>query len=306
MSANNNTLVSVVMASCNGERFIAAQIDSILNQSYSNFELIICDDASEDQTQKIIENYCIQDSRIQFHVNAIRLGVNKNFEKAVSLAQGDFIAITDQDDIWKLDKLEKLLALFKSEQTVLVHGQSLRFSTTPPLDQKFYSKRNLLEGGNPAQLLYFNTVAGHNIVFRKKLLEKQSLFPEGIFYDWWLVMLALRFGKVEASPEVLTFHRNHDNNVTLGKKDEKRQTKAKAKERMLALEVFINQLALPQQANNIATPLLKKLKLLNEKRFSISLFLYLVKQSNVLFFFKKNKFPFLSTLKICYRMSWAI
>lgn len=306
MPVNTQPFISVVMATYNGEIFLAQQIDSILQQSYQHFEIIICDDASQDQTQSIIERYSKADNRIQYHFNTKQLGLNKNFEKAISLAKGDYIAISDQDDIWRSDKLEKLSSLFETEDTVLVHGQSIRFSSVPPLDQKWYTKRNLLEGNNPSQLLYFNTVAGHNIIFRKQLFDNFPFIPEGIFYDWWLVMLALCYGKVATSSEILTFHRIHENNVTLGKKDEKRQTKAKAKERLRALTIFMNHLPLPHHTQKIATSLQQRLQYLNKKRFSLSLFLFLIQHTRIFFFFKKNKIPFFSTLKISYRMSWAI
>ena len=95
-----NELISIAMTSYNGEKYIREQLDSILTQTYGNFELIICDDRSKDSTVEIIKDYCIKDSRIKLYVNEKNLGFKKNFEKAISLCKGEYIALSDQDDIY--------------------------------------------------------------------------------------------------------------------------------------------------------------------------------------------------------------
>src|ERR1700748_3070750 len=95
-------LVSVAMCTYNGEKYIRQQLDSILNQTWRNLEIVIVDDGSSDDTFAIISEYAEKDSRIKCFKNEVNLGFNKNFEHAVELTTGDYIAISDQDDIWLL------------------------------------------------------------------------------------------------------------------------------------------------------------------------------------------------------------
>ena len=101
-------MISVAMATYNGEKFIREQLDSILAQTITDWELIVCDDVSTDSTIAILEEYANKDGRIQIHKNKVNLGFKRNFEKAISLCSGDYIALCDQDDIWKHDKVEKM------------------------------------------------------------------------------------------------------------------------------------------------------------------------------------------------------
>ncbi len=306
MLLNEKPLISVVMAAYNGEAFIAQQIESIRTQTYTHWELIIVDDASTDQTTDIIRSLMKQETRIRLAVNTENIGVNRTFEKAISMAVGSFIAISDQDDVWRNDKLEILLSLFTDDRVTLAHAPSIRFREHPPTSIRQYDTRIPLTGQHPEQCLFFNTVAGHQVLFRKSILSKNTTIPEGIFYDWWLVMQASIHGEIRASREVLTYHRVHQQNVTLGKKDEKKQTRAKANERLRALSLFISQANLPADVHKLANQLKSKLVALETQRFSVRLFFFLWKHSATFFFFKKNTVPFVSRLKISYRMSWAI
>src|SRR4051812_10655388 len=118
--------VSVVVCTYNGEKFLPQQLNSLISQTYANLEIIISDDHSSDDTVKIAASFQKRDPRIRIHVNESNLGFNKNFEQAFDLSTGDFIAVCDQDDIWKPNKIKDMMSLFK-EETVLVYCQSVRF-----------------------------------------------------------------------------------------------------------------------------------------------------------------------------------
>src|SRR5437868_2195931 len=123
-----NSLVSVVMCTYNGSRFVAEQIESICSQTYKELQVIIVDDASSDNTYDIVTQWAAKDPRIQAYRNENNIGFNLNFNKACKLATGDFIAIADQDDIWELTKIEKLMSkINESPDILLVHCISARF-----------------------------------------------------------------------------------------------------------------------------------------------------------------------------------
>lgn len=100
-------LVSIITPVYNGEKFIGATIESVLNQTYSNWEMIIVDDRSIDNTVDIIRKYAKIDNRIKLHVSKINLGAAGTRNKCLELMNGRFIAYLDADDIWTMDKLEK-------------------------------------------------------------------------------------------------------------------------------------------------------------------------------------------------------
>ena len=108
--------VSVVMCTYNGEKYIREQIDSILNQTYPIYELIIQDDCSTDGTVSIINEYVNKFSNVQLYINEKNLGFNTNFESVAMKAHGDFVAISDQDDVWMPNKL--ISAIKKLKETI--------------------------------------------------------------------------------------------------------------------------------------------------------------------------------------------
>ena len=92
--------IDILMATYNGEKYLREQIDSILNQTFKDFNLIICDDCSKDSTWQILEEYQKKDSRIKIIKNEKNLGYNKNFEKLLSFVKSDYFMLSDQDDFW--------------------------------------------------------------------------------------------------------------------------------------------------------------------------------------------------------------
>lgn len=106
-AAGGGAGISVVMATFNGARFLDEQLGSVLFQTVQPLEVIVCDDRSDDETVSIVESW-MDRLPLKYYVNESRLGVVRNFQRACSLAtEGNYIALCDQDDIWKPDKLEK-------------------------------------------------------------------------------------------------------------------------------------------------------------------------------------------------------
>ena len=106
---NTYPLVSVALCTYNGAAYLPEQLETIINQSYVNLEIVISDDGSTDNTTRIIKEFQQKDHRIKFFQNETNLGYNKNFEKVFSLCLGDYIAIADQDDIWEVNKIECMM-----------------------------------------------------------------------------------------------------------------------------------------------------------------------------------------------------
>ena len=106
-----NELVSIIMPSYNTGNFIKETIDSVINQTYSNWELIIVDDCSNDNTEEVVNN--IKDKRIKWMKNEVNSGAAVSRNKALKVANGRYIAFLDSDDLWKKDKLEKQIRFMK-------------------------------------------------------------------------------------------------------------------------------------------------------------------------------------------------
>ena len=113
-------LISIALCTYNGEEFIRQQLNSLLNQTYTNIEIIAVDDFSIDRTVAILQEYAALDRRLNIFTNEHNLGYTNNFEKALNLCNGDLIAICDQDDIWHPDKL-KIQSELMSGHELLYH-----------------------------------------------------------------------------------------------------------------------------------------------------------------------------------------
>ena len=203
------------MCSYNGERFIKEQIDSILEQSYSNFELIITDDCSSDKTIEIIKNYQENDSRIKLYQNEVNLGFVKNFEKAISLCSGDYIALADQDDIWKKNKLEAFIE--NIEENVLIYSDALLIDEhSESMGKELIRPTNLLvSGSNNRAFLLGNCVSGNTLMFKKELVEYILPIPKEVsFHDIWIAFVASTYGSINFTDEAMTYYRRYSEQVT--------------------------------------------------------------------------------------------
>lgn len=111
--------ISIAMCTYNGERFIQEQLDSFLKQSRLPDELVVCDDGSQDMTISILEDFCRRAPfPVRIFINSANLGYSRNFEKAMSICRGDIIAFSDQDDVWKPQKLARFEHFFKERPKV--------------------------------------------------------------------------------------------------------------------------------------------------------------------------------------------
>ena len=199
--------VSVVMATYNGEKFLSEQIDSILAQSYPVHELIIQDDCSTDGTTDVVRQYMKEHPFIKLFVNERNVGYNENFRLAALHATGDFVALSDQDDIWFPQKLER--------QVAAIGNADICFSNTldgEALDKhpKLMNHRCFFEG-----TILCNQVSGHTMLCRREFVQNPDCWIDGgIFYDQSLTLHALMGGGLVKISEPLNLHRRLPSSVT--------------------------------------------------------------------------------------------
>jgi len=206
-----NPLVSIAMCTYNGEKYLIQQLESIQNQSHKNLEIIIVDDCSTDGTVEILNKFVHLDRRIKIFKNPVNIGYNKNFEKAVQLTSGEFIAISDQDDVWMSDKIESLLA--KIADNWLIFSNSTYINSKSELLEGRILKRIDESTLTYKGLLLRNFVTGHTVLFDRKLLNYILPIPNEGFYDWWMGFVALYHNKIIYCNKTLTQYRIHDNSV---------------------------------------------------------------------------------------------
>lgn len=288
-----DVFVSVVMCTYNGENFLSEQIKTILEQTHQNIELVIVDDCSADQTQAIIKEWMNKDQRIRFYQNETNIGYNKNFEKAITLARGDYIAISDQDDIWLPQKLERLLTAFDLPGVVLANAPSAKL-----VEETVHFKSSSLlypfSGNDTRKLFLFNQITGHCILFKKELVAKIIPVPDAMFYDWWIGVVATCNGRIHSLQECLVYHRIHQTNSYFNKKRIKTDADI-----LHAWKLFAT---IKEMKNEYKAFLLRLIYLVDRRRkkkplFDIAMFFFLLKHSRLIFGHKKRKIPQITYLK---------
>ncbi len=202
--------VSVALCTYNGEAFLQKQLDSILTQTYAPFEVIIVDDNSTDSTREILISYQERYPFIKVYLNEANVGFNQNFEKAISLASGEYICLSDQDDVWYPDKIKTLLENIGENWLIFSNSEIINLDETP-------TGKNLLNhfkfSDDYKSILFENFVTGHTCLMNRDL--KKYIFPLPLkgYYDWWLGFIALYHHKLVYLDQVLTKYRVHEGSV---------------------------------------------------------------------------------------------
>lgn len=288
-----NETVSVVMSTYNGAGYIKEQLDSILNQTYSKLQIIIVDDASADCTYEILKSYAAKDDRIFLYQQEKNLGYNLSFSEACSKATGTYIAISDQDDIWEPDKIEKQVnKIKKNPKNVLVHCISARFEDKAKPHLRSIKKLNFYRGRDIRNFYLHNYISGHAILFHHSLLKAALPFPPNVYYDWWLTACACTIGEIDFVDEILVWHRMHEANATGAAKPKmffSEQTKS-------ILPTILGIHNIPRDEYEFGEALLNRYQDL-KGNFSWPLFWFLLKNSPVVFGHKRRTFPWFSYLK---------
>ena len=206
-------MISVCLASYNGEKYIHEQLSSILACLDSEDELIVSDDGSSDGTISIIKDLVLRDKRIKL-VDGPHRGVIANFSNLISLAKGDEIFLSDQDDVWHPDKVSKVMSTFEMTGTDLVtHNARIVDSERNPTKSTLFSIRSSKPGF--LKNVVKNSYVGCCMAFKREIVPYILPIPENIeMHDWWIGLV----GELMTSPvfidDELIDYRRHNANVS--------------------------------------------------------------------------------------------
>ncbi|MDD2781606.1 glycosyltransferase family 2 protein [Sulfuricurvum sp.] len=269
------------MTTYNGQDYVEEQIDSILNQTYRQLHLTISDDSSSDNTLNILKRYQAKFTNITIMTNQKRIGYVKNFEQLLNHIQGEYFALSDQDDIWDRDKIEKMMnsmvAHEKSNPNVpiMVHsdlrmidkdGKELNLSYSKFRNYHFKSSKDI------ATLVSRGGVMGNTILMNNFLRKLVLPFDKNVVHhDYWIALVNELKGHRISLKEALVSYRIHDKNtsnkIDLFNKKRSKQTHQ----------------ALPYRDNNryeILKGVIKRYAISNEDKRSIVIFLRYLRAQN--------------------------
>ncbi|MEL6787439.1 MAG: glycosyltransferase [Cyanobacteria bacterium J06607_15] len=217
--------ISVLMSVYNGSAYLQESIESILHQTYSDFEFIIIDDCSTDKSAAIIAKYAQKDRRIKLITNQTNIGLTKSLNKGLTLAQGEYIARQDADDISYPARLEKeVLVLEKSADIGLVSCNiNLIDSQGNSLGKLDRACDTDIVGW---YLLFYNRLAGHSqVMFRRQLVIKLRGYDEARLYsqDYELWCRLINVSNIAILPEILLKQRRHADSISASKSLEQKK-----------------------------------------------------------------------------------
>ena len=235
-------LVSIVLPVYNGEKYLRESIESVISQTYTNWELIIVDDCSKDKTAEIAKEYAEKDGRIQYYLNEKNLRLPRNLNKGFSLARGDYLTWTSDDNVFLSNAIETLVKALEDDTDA-----EFAFSDLDIIDE--YSVKS---GSQRIPKNYFEQIIGTNIVgacflYTRKVYDTVGDYQHGKIlvedYDYWQRIFAKY--KTVAVHEVLYKYRVHSSSLT-GTNPESVTNKA-YKETMLCNRPLFGKITLAQK-----------------------------------------------------------
>ncbi|CAA6827805.1 MAG: Alpha-L-Rha alpha-1,3-L-rhamnosyltransferase (EC [uncultured Sulfurovum sp.] len=287
----NSPKITILIATYNGELYIREQLNSILNQSFTDFKITIRDDNSDDTTWITLKEFKHKyTDKIELFQNKNQLGVVKNFEKLISGSTTEYIALSDQDDIWHKDKLLKSFNALEREnhKTPLLFHSDLKVINNDKRElynsffkMRFYTfpKKRSID-----IMLGRSGVMGNTIVFNYALKEKILPFPKDlVVHDYWIALVNEFFGKRITSTERLVDYRIHESNVSNSIKN---INKKKKFQNMIKLDFTLPYHKISREL--VLDEFLLRFNIKKEEKDLINYF------KNYLLFNQKNRFYFIS------------
>ena len=207
-------MISVCLATYNGEKYIIEQLTSILVQLSDNDEVIISDDHSTDNTIPLIQS--LNDPRVKIFINELGQGYTRNFENAINNASGDIIFLSDQDDVWIENKVKLMSEKLQSHDLVISDALISDSNLTPTLGSHFKvhgTKSGFLNNWLKTRYI------GACMAFRREMLSKLLPFPsqsKWCAHDYWIANVGELYYKVELIDTPLIKYRRHGHNASNG------------------------------------------------------------------------------------------
>jgi len=295
-----NKLVSICVATYNGEKYIREQLDSLLSQTYQHLEILLQDDCSTDNTFQILTEYAEQYDNIKLFQNKKNLGYTKNFQSLIQKSKGAYIMLCDQDDIWENKKIEILLNNI-NDNTLIYHNSLLVNAEGNSMEQTLSQKlqNNFISSNTALTFIFDNCISAHAMLFKKELLTFIKNIPESIYFDQYIAATAASLNGVTYIDQNLVQYRQHSTNTLKKKKMKKtvmKKIQEKSQKKLIENTLLIQKLqdfsqiaTLQQNEKEILNILLSYYKNFKGSFFQLDMFLFLLKNKNILFqITKKN------------------
>jgi len=205
-------MISVVLAAYKGEKYIAEQVKSILSQLDEDDELVISDDFPEGETYGAIKSIAENDNRVRY-IHGKGQGLIKNFENAIINAKGDYIFLSDQDDIWLDGKVQAVMAEFDKGFDVVMHDADIVDGELNPTGETAFGVNGA--GTGIVKNIIKNSYQGSCMAFRADMKKYILPFPEDIpMHDQWIGILGEKYGKVSLINKPYLLYRRHGGNAS--------------------------------------------------------------------------------------------
>lgn len=212
--------INILMPTYNGRLYLRKQLDSILNQTFSDFRLFISDDASTDSTLKILKEYEEKDKRIEIYGHQKNIGIAANMEFLIGKVRSEYFMFADQDDVWEPDKIEKTFNKMKETDSDLVYTDvevtDSRLKITAPSYWKLKGFENKIKKYNNFESLYLNNyVTGCTMLIKSKWINEFLPLPQNskyILYDYWIALVISQNGKMSYVDKPTMKYRQHKKN----------------------------------------------------------------------------------------------
>ena len=220
--------IDILLASYNGGKYIAEQIESLFAQTFTDWRLLIRDDGSSDDTPAIIEQYAQKyPGKIEvIHDDAVCRNATKNFFELLKHADADYVMFCDQDDVWLPYKIQITYDYMKRAERENPDKPVLVFTGLQVVDAELRSMDQLMSLNFPErrytfrELIFGNCAAGCTEMLNRKCYEGMSGFSEGIkYHDWCASLYASAFGVIVRVPMALILYRQHNTNAIGAEKD---------------------------------------------------------------------------------------
>ena len=288
----NLPLVSIAMATYNGEKFVEQQIQSLLAQDYPNLEIVISDDCSQDRTWEILERYAALDNRIRLLPRTVNLGYVGNFIRVFSECKGELISPCDQDDIWYPNKTSRLVEEM-GDATLIYCNNRFIDENNSSLGVLFSDTvKCMVSGSDGRNFLFYNSISGHAMLFRKELLNKIDDLASIHYIDWLIAFFAAEYGSIKYLDQVLVDWRQHAESTTFSSRNGKQKAQALIIDDKV-LQVFSS---IESKHKSLMRKAYSSWIKWKSSYFNLSMFIFVIRYGNITHKYHPAKYPALKYL----------